>query len=77
MPIDTDEIVTDHRRLENRGLKRAVETALKRLDEIEIEIRESDDPTSARRLEDAKRYRKNVREILQAYLEASSKHWKM
>ena len=77
LPIDTDEIVTDHRRLENRGLKRAVETALKRLDEIEIEIRESDDPTSARRLEDAKRYRKNVREILQAYLEASSKHWKM
>ena len=78
VPIDdTDEIVTDHRRLENRGLKRAVETALKRLDEIEIEIRESDDPTSARRLEDAKRYRKNVREILQAYLEASSKHWKM
>ena len=78
VPIDdTDEIVTDHRRLENRGLKRAVETALKRLDETEIEIRESDDPTSARRLEDAKRYRKNVREILQAYLEASSKHWKM
>ena len=77
LPIDTDEIVTDHRRLENRGLKRAVETALKRLDEIEIEIRESDDPTTARRLEDAKRYRKNVREILQAYLEASSKHWKM
>ena len=78
VPIDdTDEIVTDHRRLENRGLKRAVETALKRLDEIEIEIRESDDPTSARRLEDAKRYRKNIREILQAYLEASSKHWKM
>lgn len=85
---DADEIVTDHRRLENRGLKRAIETALKHLDETddaedkigkeEENNKEKGDPTtSARRMEEAKRYRKKVREILQSYLEASSKHWKL
>jgi hypothetical protein len=86
--VDADEIVTDHRRLENRGLKRAIETALKHLDETdeseekigkgEENNKEKGDPTtSARRMEEAKRYRKKVREILQSYLEASSKHWKL
>jgi hypothetical protein len=89
--VDADEIVHDHRRLENRGLKRAVETALRKLDETEKKLEEEEeklgkkenngdgtgDSTSARRMEEAKRYRKKVREILQAYSEASSKHWKM
>jgi hypothetical protein len=64
---------------------------LRKLDETEKKLEEEEEKlgkkekhgdgtgvsTSARRMEEAKRYRKKVREILQAYSQASSKHWKM
>jgi hypothetical protein len=81
--VDADDVeVRDVRRLEQRGLKQAVQIALDKLNESEEKIKQNDtavdegDETSLRRIAEAKLYRAKVRKVLEAFLLASGK-WKM